>query len=90
MVGEQVQEIVSRTRARVTRAKANLPGPGLGVLSRSPSMVDRFPMVAQMKAKVQGKVATLGRGPMMQNATPAPSRKGVKMPAPSGRRVKTV
>jgi len=89
MVGEQVQEIVSRTRARVTRAKANLPGPGLGMLSRSPSMVDRFPMVAQVKAKVQSKVATLGRGQMMQTVAP-PSQKGVRMPAPSGRRVKTV
>ena len=90
MVGEQVQEIVSRTRARVTRAKANLPGPGLQVLGRSPSMVDRFPMVAQLKAKVQSKVATLGRGPMMQNVAPSPSQKGVRAPAPSGRRVKTV
>jgi len=77
---------VSRARARVARAKANLPGPGLNVLSRSPSLIDRFPMAAQLKARVQSKVATIGRGPMLSHA---PAVRQAATPA-AGRRVKTV
>ncbi len=90
MVGEQVQEIVSRTRARVARAKANLPGPGLQLMGRSPAIVDRFPMLAQAKARVQTRVASLGRGAMLGGSAAAPGP-GVRQTTPyTGRKVKTV
>lgn len=84
-MGGQVQELVSRARARVARTKANLPGPGMGVLSRSPGLIDRFPMAAQAKGRLQTKLSTVGRGAMAQ----APAVRTAATPA-AGRRVKTV
>ena len=49
-------------------------------------MIDRFPMAAQLKARVQSKVATIGRGPMLSQA---PAVRQAATPT-AGRRVKTV
>ncbi|MBA7494540.1 hypothetical protein ES702_05116 [subsurface metagenome] len=57
MIFEQFQELVTEGRARISRAKANLPVPKLEVLSRSRGLVDNFPMIANIRQRLAGSGA---------------------------------
>ncbi|MBA7494529.1 hypothetical protein ES702_05105 [subsurface metagenome] len=69
MIGEQLQELVSEGRARISRAKANLPVPRLEVLSRSRGLVDNFPMIANIRHRLAGS----GAQPDKDAVTPVPA-----------------